>query len=70
MSWAHIRRMWINQPSSAQPLHSLHGERVLAAPESDGPESERVFFLAGPVASMRVPALALSPGWPEEEDRR
>ena len=26
-------RMWINQPSTLQPLHHLHGTNVLAIPE-------------------------------------
>jgi len=56
-----IRRMWINQPSTQQILHSLHGTNVLAQYET--PEASRIYFLSGPVISAIAPNLALSPGW-------
>lgn len=56
-------RMWINQPSTLQPLHKLHGERVLAINENG---SWRVYFLRGNVVSMMVPDNTLSGGWNEE----
>lgn len=60
-----VQRMWINQPSTLQPHHSLHGQRVLAMPE---PKSVmwRVYFLSGDVVSQQIPESALSPGWPIE----
>jgi hypothetical protein len=59
-----MKRMWINQPSTLQPLHSLHGTCVLAAPTSDSFEATTVYFLSGDVVSMAAPKLSLSDGWP------
>ena len=55
------KRMWINQPSTAQPLHALHGTHVLAVDEDEA--TARVYFLAGQVVSQQVPASALAAGW-------
>lgn len=52
--------MWINQPSTLQLLHSLHGENVFAMREGD---NWRVYFLKGDVVSMIVPKNVLSKGW-------
>jgi hypothetical protein len=56
------RRVWVNQPSSLQPLHHLHGTLLLAVP--DGPDHLRGYFLSGSVVSLRVPRMAASDGWP------
>ena len=56
-------RMWVNQPSTLQPLHDLHGARVLTIPEREG--FRRIYFLAGPVISQEASALCLSEGWNE-----
>jgi streptomycin 6-kinase len=61
MKAADIARMWVNQPSTLQPLHSLHGTNVLAAPEGEG--LFRIWFLAGEVVSQQAPRAALSSGW-------
>ena len=53
--------MWINQPSTFQPLHALHGQNVLACRE-DG-DTWRIYFTAGPVISQRAASTARSPGW-------
>lgn len=58
-----LKRMWINQPSSLQKHHVLHGTRVLAIRETS--VVYRVWFLDGPIISSQVPALALSAGWPK-----
>lgn len=55
-----MTRMWINQPSTLQPLHHLHGTNVLS---EDG--TNRIWFLSGPVISMVVPHNVLSLGWRE-----
>ena len=55
-----IRRMFVNQPSTLQPLHHLHGTNVLAVPEGNG---WRIYFLDGPVISQQAPREALSEGW-------
>lgn len=54
-------RMWINQPSTLQPLHKLDRTNVLAV--EDGDRVMRVYFLSGPIVSQQVPRNALSPGW-------
>lgn len=56
-----MERMWINQPSSAQPAHALHGMNVLAVHERG--DWYRVYFLSGPIISQRVHKHALSKGW-------
>ncbi len=57
------QRMWINQPSTNQPFHSMNGMREIAFP--DGWNEARVFFLEGDVVSCRMSWLHLSAGWPE-----
>lgn len=59
-----IERKWINQPSTLQPLHHLHGTNVLAAKEYD--DTYRIFFLKGDTISMQVSSLYLSDGWTNE----
>lgn len=59
-----MRRMWINQPSTLQPLHRLHGTNVLAAADTDG--TMQVYFLSGATISQQVPRAALSEGWKVE----
>jgi len=55
------KRMWINQPSTGQPLYALHGTNVLAAHEHR--DTCRVYFLEGPVESMQVLSVCLADGW-------
>lgn len=55
------RRMWINQPSTRQPDHKLHGTNVLAVTEHGG--WIRVYFLSGQVESTQIRSAALSEGW-------
>lgn len=57
---ARMIRMWINQPSTLQAHHGLHGQNVLATREGD---VWRVYFLSGDVISMQLPINALSKGW-------
>lgn len=59
-----LTRAWINQPSTLQPHHKLHGTNVLAL--LDGQDNERyvqVWFLSGDTSSQTVDRLALSTGW-------
>ncbi|MBC8737177.1 hypothetical protein F6X40_10190 [Paraburkholderia sp. UCT31] len=56
-----IKRMWINQPSTLQPFHALHGTNVLATREYG--DTWRIYFLSGSVISQQISALALSEGW-------
>lgn len=55
-----IQRMWINQPSSLQPLHNLHGTNVLAVREGT---DWRIYFLNSDVISQQAPLTSLSEGW-------
>jgi hypothetical protein len=56
------RRAWINQPSASQPLHSMHGVRVIALPAQDGYCT--VYPVDGDTVSLRASTLCLSDGWP------
>lgn len=62
-----IQRMWINQPSTSQPLHKLHGTNVLAIREGDG---WRIYFLSGAVISQQAPFDTLSDGWTQSRAER
>lgn len=57
-----LARMWINQPSSLQRYHHLHGALVLA--EHEHGTTWRVWFTSGEVVSQQVTSDALSNGWP------
>jgi hypothetical protein len=56
-----IKRMWVNQPSSSQLRHDLHGTNVIAVQETD--RVHCVFFLSGPAISCQIPNECLSAGW-------
>ena len=62
MSRTKMHRMWVNQPSNLQPLHSLHGTRVIAI-KVNGNQAE-IMFLSGEVISQLIDWNALSTGWP------
>lgn len=52
------RRVWINQPSTLQPHHKLHGKYAIAIPE-EGPVCD-IHFTEGDVHSMRIQKLCIS----------
>lgn len=56
-----MKRMWINQPSTLQPHHDLHGVNVLAQREYG--DTFRVWFLTGDVVSQQMFGSTLSDGW-------
>lgn len=56
-----FKRMWVNQPSTLQPLHALHGLNVLARREEDG--QLLMYFLSGEVICQHGSSLVLSEGW-------
>lgn len=58
---AHIVRRWVNQPSTLQPYHALHGTNVLALWEYG--DTWRIYFTSGDVVSQQIKEEALSPGW-------
>lgn len=59
---AEINRMWIDQPSTLQKFHNLHGTLVLA--ERENKTTWRVWFLTGDIISQQFPLGILSDGWP------
>jgi hypothetical protein len=67
MSIAKSYRAWINQPSTLQPHHNLHGKRVVVIPsESQFDKTVRVFFADNDDSiSMEIFPTCLSDGWPK-----
>ena len=59
------KRMWVNQPSTLQPDHDLHGTNVIAVPKAlDHYNCDyEIFFLDGNTISRPVNHLSLSEGW-------
>ena len=55
-------RKWINQPSSSQPYHKLHGCRVLY-----DPNTEEIWFTDEDVTFQQIMPEALSDGWPNDK---
>lgn len=55
------QRMWVNQPSSQQSHHDMHGMNVLAV--WDYGEIMRVYPTSGDIVSTQMHYTALSPGW-------
>jgi len=53
-----IFRAWINQPSTLQPLHHLHGTPCIAM--EDRPGNVRLYFVEGAVHSMDADPLSIS----------
>lgn len=53
-----IFRAWINQPSTLQPLHHLHGQRCIAV--RDRPGNLRLYFTEGDILSMDVSPMCVS----------
>lgn len=58
-----LERYWINQPSTLEPNHDLHGALVLAPLRLK--EINTVYFTSGKIISGRYPKNILSKGWPE-----
>jgi hypothetical protein len=60
-----MKRMWINQPSTLQPLHHLNGTNVLVDEKDVSPsgESVTIYFITGDVIKQYAPKLSLSKGW-------
>jgi hypothetical protein len=57
-----MKRATINQPSTLQPLHELHGVQVLAS-EEIRPGTVLIYFLEGETVSQECPTQAISEGW-------
>ena len=52
------KRYFINQPSTLQPHHKLHGAKVIGIRERDS--VIRIYFIEGDVISMQVQSNVLS----------
>lgn len=55
-----IYRAWINQPSTQQPLHDLHGTHCIVNDLDDN--CVDIYFTEGDVYSMRVSRQCISRG--------
>jgi hypothetical protein len=53
-------RAWINQPSSTQPHHAMHGRVCIAINDPKVPGTADIYFTDGGVISMRVDTMVLS----------
>lgn len=53
-------RAWINQPSTLQPLHTMHGMRCIAINDPKTPGTADIYFTEGDLISMRADTLCLS----------
>lgn len=56
-----MHRMTINQPSTLQAAHHLHGVKVLASLGACGWST--IYFLSGVVVSQVIKTNALDKGW-------
>ena len=57
-----MMRMWINQPSTLQPLHKHNGKNVLVDCREEG-KFVNMYFTQGDIISCRGPRVCLSHGW-------
>lgn len=53
-----LYRAWINQPSTAQPHHNLHGRYCIVADTKE--PFVRAYFTEGPIHSTMISRLAIS----------
>lgn len=56
-----IKHMWVNQPSTLQPFHRFHGQRVLAVAQGNGRYHA---FFTDREDSFFATEAHLSQGWP------
>ena len=54
------KRVWINQPSTLQPFHKLHGKVGIAVDNTDNDNTVTVCFTEGNLQSTIVPVNAIS----------
>ena len=57
-----VYRGWINQPSTAQPLHEMNGKSCVVV--DSGGKVVDLYFCTGTVLSMQAPRLSISKGSP------
>lgn len=59
-----MNRYWINQPSTLQPDHNMHGQNVLAERDlGSAGKTTTVYPVTGEIISTMVFVTSLSPGW-------
>lgn len=59
-----MKRYWVNQPSTLQTFHTLHGRNVLCDPNQQSPTGFiDIYFTEGPVIRQIIAYRALSKGW-------
>ena len=61
-----MKRMWINQPSTIQLYHELHGINVLVSLIPYDATKVIVYFLSGPITSQIIPKETLSDRWVDD----
>jgi len=64
-----LTRMWINQPSTHNVHHNLHGRNVLMVEGDKGDISVRIYFTEGAVVSMQILPICLSKGWTGQQGK-
>lgn len=53
-----VYRGWVNQPSTHQPLHSLHGKKCIVI--HDRPGNVRLWFTEGEIHSVDADPLCVT----------
>lgn len=53
-------RVWINQPSTLQPMHKYHGMRGIAMTDPSQSDAVRIYFTEGNLLSMQIDPICLS----------
>lgn len=57
-----MERMFVNQPSTNQDFHHIHGLNVIADYKPNE-HSSRCWPVKGEVISLQIPNICLSKGW-------
>jgi len=55
-----IYRAWINQPSTLQPLHHLHGKYCIAVDKGKSYKTVTLYFTEGEIYSILAPRSSVS----------
>jgi hypothetical protein len=59
-------RVWVNQPSTLQPDHNIHGALGIALEDPNvHPDCVDVYWVKGEAICSRMLRASLSRGWPE-----
>jgi hypothetical protein len=55
-----IYRAWVNQPSTLQPLHRMHGMKCIVYDDHQDDGEVTLYFTDGPIHSMQARKLWIS----------